>query len=118
MIGERQCLPFDLDGASQHPLTLSASTAGKKGQMWFKFHTIQPFYEKTLPEAQRTQGIESLTWIIFLTISNLYPLRDNSSFRLNCLGPLYHHLNWLQIWPPDGATCIAYKFSHQVALHA
>ena len=27
-----------------------------------------------------------------------------------------HHLNWLQIWPPDGATCIDYKFSHQVAL--
>ena len=29
--------------------------------------------KKTLPEAQRTQGIESLTWIIFFTISNLYP---------------------------------------------
>ena len=35
---------------------------------------------------------------------------DNPSFRLNCLGPLCHHLNWLQIWPPDGAT----KFGHQV----
>ena len=37
---------------------------------------------------------------------------DNSSFRLNCLGPLWYHLNWLQIWPPDDATCIDYKFSH------
>ena len=26
-----------------------------------------------------------------------------------------HHLNWLQIWPPDDATCIDYKFSHQMA---
>ena len=25
---------------------------------------------------------------------------DNLSFRLNCLGPLCHHLNCLQIWPP------------------
>ena len=44
---------------------------------------------------------------------------DNSCFRLNCLGPLCHHLNWLQIWPPDGATCIDYKsiscnFGHKV----
>ena len=31
------------------------------------------FYKKTLPEAQRTQGIDSLTWIIFLTIAKLYP---------------------------------------------
>ena len=29
-----------------------------------------------------------------------------------------HHLNWLQIWPPDGATRIDYKFSRQVALLA
>ena len=34
------------------------------------------------------------------------------------LGPLCHHLNWLQIWPSDGATCIDYKLSHQVALVA
>ena len=30
-------------------------------------------------------------------------------------------LNWLhyiQIWPTDGATCISYKFSHQMALVA
>ena len=26
------------------------------------------------PEAQRTQGIESTSWIIFLTELNLYPL--------------------------------------------
>ena len=30
----------------------------------------------------------------------------NSSFRLNCLGLLCHHLNWLQIWTPGCVTCI------------
>ena len=25
------------------------------------------------------------------------------------------HYYWLQIWPPDGATCIACKFDHQMA---
>ena len=43
---------------------------------------------------------------------------DNSSFRLNYLGLLCHHLNWLQIWPPDGATCIDCKFGHKMAPHA
>ena len=28
---------------------------------------ITNWYDKTLPEAQRTQGIESITWITFLT---------------------------------------------------
>ena len=25
------------------------------------------------------------------------------------------HLNWFQIWPPDGANCTGYKFYHQIA---
>ena len=35
-------------------------------------HDLEGVIE-TLPEAQRTQGIESLTWIILLTKLNLYP---------------------------------------------
>ena len=43
--------------------------------------------KKTLPEAQRTQGIASLTWISFLTLS------DSKCFKLihnlaNCVVPL------------------------------
>ena len=30
------------------------------------------------------------------------------------LSTRWQHLNWLQIWPPDGTTGISYKFSHQV----
>ena len=41
---------------------------------------------------------------------------DNTSFSFNCLGPFCHHLNWLQIWRPDGATCIDYKLRHTSSL--
>ena len=27
----------------------------------------------------------------------------------------WHHLQYLQIWLPDGITCISYKFGHQMA---
>ena len=27
----------------------------------------------------------------------------------------WRHLHYLQIWPPDGATCISCKFGHQMA---
>ena len=67
-----------------------------------------------MPGVQRTQGIESLTCIIFLAkFVSIYVV--NSSFRLNCWGPLCHHLNWLHIWPLDGVTCINNKFGHQMA---
>ena len=52
---------------------------------------------KTLPEAQRTQGIDSLTWVI---------------------SPAKCHLHWLQIWPTCNAISIGSNFGHQVALHA
>ena len=45
---------------------------------------------KTLPEAQWTQ---KLTPWLNLTTS-------------------WRHLHYLQIWPPDGATCISCKFGH------
>ena len=48
---------------------------------------------------------------------------DNSSFRLNCLGALCHHLKWffnlairLRFFRlTTGTTCIRSKFGHQVA---
>ena len=46
---------------------------------------------KTLPEAQRTQGLESTTWVN-LSASNSFQIR-----------------------PPDSATCISCKFGHQTA---
>ena len=45
--------------------------------------------QKSLPEAQRTQAIESISQ----NISTRWP-----------------HLHWLQIWPPGGDTCIGCKF--------
>ena len=30
----------------------------------------------------------------------------------------WRHLHWFGLWPPGGATCNGYKFSHQVALLA
>ena len=30
------------------------------------------------------------------------------------LATRWRHLHWLQIWPPDGATCIRCKFGHQM----
>ena len=44
-------------------------------------------YPKTLPEAQRTQGIEFKTWIIFF-IWNNFSWKVYSSYWLNTLGPL------------------------------
>ena len=45
---------------------------------------------RTLPEAQRTQGIDSLTYIIFLTKINF---SDRNQFE-------------------GGVTCIGFKFGH------
>ena len=52
--------------------------------------------------AQRTQGIESITWV-------------NLSTRIVWNWFQWNFLNWLQIWPPDGANCISCKFTHQMA---
>ena len=93
---------------------------------------------KTLPEAQRTQGIESVTWIIFFSakmISNwfqsetwfkLYTQYPGSVVPLAMFSTIGHqmvplalvkflvtrwrHLHWLQMWSPGGTTCISCKF--------
>ena len=43
--------------------------------------------EETLPEAQRTQGIDSVPWIISIACFHLN-FRDNSRCGVNTLGPL------------------------------
>ena len=60
------------------------------------------FKFKTLPEAQRTQGIEFITW------GNLSARIVQNQFQ-------WHYLNCLQTWSPGGATCISSKFGHQMA---
>ena len=70
---------------------------------------------KTLPEAQRTQGItiKSMTWIIFLTMSNLHQVVLLASVAI--LATRWCRLHQLKIGPPTGTTFIPSKFGHQVA---
>ena len=56
---------------------------------------VRCYIVKTLPEAQRTQGIDFTTWV-------------NLSTRIVWNWFQWNFLNWLQIWPPDGATCIGH----------
>ena len=51
----------------------------------------------------QTQSIESISRTISLIVN--LPTR-------------WCHLNWIQIQPPRGATCIYFRFGHQVALFA
>ena len=46
--------------------------------------------KETLPEAQRTQGIESITWIVsdWNQFEIILTEKDHSSYGLNTLGPL------------------------------
>ena len=66
---------------------------------------------KPLPEAQRTQGIESLTWIIFLTISNVYPFYITQVLDSIAWVCLVH-------WVCCATTWIGCKFGHLIALFA
>ena len=65
-------------------------------------------YIKTLPEAQRTQKIDSVTWIKFSNTMTPLALVTNFATR-------WRHLHKLQIWQPDGATCISCKFGNHMA---
>ena len=55
--------------------------------------------------------IDSITWIKLG--KNMAPLTLVAN-----LATSWRHLHGLQIWPPDGATCISCKFVHQMALLA
>ena len=72
---------------------------------------------ETLPEAQRTQGIESETWIISeakINIQIQFSQKGNSSYRLNTLGPL---CLWqcFSLWPRWSylVICGRYRFFTQ-----
>ena len=69
--------------------------------LWFFILIFLRNKKETLPEAQRTQGIESITWV-------------NLSTRIVWNWFQSNFLNWLQIWPPDGATCICCQFCHRM----
>ena len=62
---------------------------------------------------QRTQGIEVFNLNYVFDYIEFVPILDNSSFGLNCLGPLFHHfhwwrhLHWFQSWQRVCVTCIA-----------
>ena len=81
--------------------------------------------KKTLPEAQRTQGIESITWVNLSTIIvwNWFQwnfLQIWPPDGATCNGCQFCHwwttCTLIPIWPPDGANCISCKFAHQMAL--
>ena len=63
----------------------------------------EQIYKETLPEAQRTQGIDSSTWVIS-------PAKKN----VTCIGSNFGHEVALLAWP-DGATCISYKICQHMA---
>ena len=81
----------------------------------------------TLPEAQRTQGIDFITWVnLSARIVQIY---FSGTTWIGCkfghqMLPLelvlnlvtrWRHLHSFQILSPDGATCISSKFGHQMA---
>ena len=98
----------------------------------FSFHNVSLSCFEALPEAQRSQGIESLTWVILLAELNLYPFQisdfdsmallaliTNFATRLYAsvaiLATRWCHLHHLKIGPPSGTTWIRSKCGHKVA---
>ena len=66
------------------------------------------FNSKTLPEAQRTQGIASKLELSLQLMVAPLALVPNLATR-------WRHLHELKNWPQDGATGISFKFGHQMA---
>ena len=64
--------------------------------------------QKTLPEAQRTQGIASKLELSLQLMVAPLALVPNLATR-------WRHLHELKNWPQDGATGISSKFGHQMA---
>ena len=77
--------------------------------------------KKTLPEAQRTQGIDSLTWVISPAKYNATCIGSKVGQHVMqlelvpSLATRWCYLHYLQNCPPDGAICISCKFGHQMA---
>ena len=80
---------------------------------------------KTLPEAQQTQGIDSVSWVISW-VEMKRSCRDYSRCGVNTLDPLClwqcfffnFHLHYFQFRPPGGVICISSNVGHRIALHA
>ena len=66
-----------------------------------------------MPEAQRTQGIASLTCVISPAKSMPVALVPNCNGT--CIVSNFGHKVALLAWAPDDAACISYKFGHQMA---
>ena len=75
---------------------------------------------QTLPEAQRTQGIDFVTWVISLTnYIYYYSFKfGHEMLSLTYLATRWHHLRKLHCWPPDGTTRISHKVVHQMDRHS
>ena len=95
------------------------------------------------PKKQRTQGIDSITWVIspakknttcigskfgrhvvplvLVPLTNRWRHKHCSTFSQHVmsfalvpiLATSWRYLHWLQVWPPGGATCISSKFCQQ-----
>ena len=65
------------------------------------------FYSKNIARGTTDPEIDSVTWTNF----------GNNMARLALVAHLatrWRHLHYLQIWPPDGTTCIIRKFDHHM----
>ena len=70
--------------------------------------------DKTLPEAQRTQGIDFITWVnLTARIDQIY---FSGTTWIGCkFGHQMAPLELVPNWSADGATCFSSKFGHQRA---
>ena len=73
---------------------------------------------ETLPEAQRTQGIDSLTWVATYIGSKFGQLYVVPLVLVQNLTTRWCHQNWFQMWPTCYAISIGSNFVHQVVLLA
>ena len=66
------------------------------------------FNKKNIARGTTDPEIDSLTWI---ELGNkIAPLT-----LVAYLATRWRQLHYLQIWPPDGTTCISCKYGHQMA---
>ena len=72
------------------------------------FHTQNEEKSQNIARGTTDPEIDSVTRIKFS--NNITPLA-----LVTNLATRWRHLHWLQIWLPDGATCIGCKFGHQMA---
>ena len=103
MIFKRSCHPISVFGNTQLDhywrqwgILTNATTAVRSVELPQQWRE----WLKTLPEAQRTQGIAFISWMIFLTEINL---KVASLVLVPSLAKMWCNLYWFQLWPPCGA---------------